>query len=99
MAQILLLVNCQVVPYWRKLVRDFVSGWHVCQGQQKLVDGIGRGTELETDIDPVKARDLLTSPDELLHMRIDFVDEVCRYGWSGSLTLLAKLSAGAAGML
>ncbi|KAK9800869.1 hypothetical protein WJX73_002996 [Symbiochloris irregularis] len=48
------------------------------KGQQNLVGGIGRGTELETDIDPIKARALLQSPDDLLGMKIGFVDEVCR---------------------
>lgn len=49
-----------------------------CQGRQELVGGIGRGTELERDLDPQRARSLLTSPDGLLDLKIDFVDELCK---------------------
>lgn len=48
-----------------------------CKGKQELVGGIGRGTELETDIDPIKARELLQHPDGLLQLKIDFVDNLC----------------------
>ena len=47
------------------------------QGRQELVGGIGRGTELETDLDPVRARDLLQAPDKLLSLKVDFVDNLC----------------------
>lgn len=50
----------------------------IAQGKQELVGGIGRGTELETDIDPIKARELLQHPDGLLQLKIDFVDNLCR---------------------
>ena len=46
------------------------------QGKQELVGGIGRGSELETDIDPAKGRQLLKDPTQLLGMHIDFVDDL-----------------------
>ena len=46
------------------------------QGKQELVGGIGRGSELEADIDPAKGRQLLKDPTQLLGMHIDFVHEL-----------------------
>ena len=46
------------------------------QGKQELVGGVGRGSELETEIDPINARQLLDQPNKLLNLHVDFVDEL-----------------------
>ena len=46
------------------------------QGKQELVGGVGRGSELETEIDPINARQLLEQPNKLLDLQVDFVDEL-----------------------
>lgn len=38
------------------------------QGQQVLKDGIGRGSEVEEDIDPKLARTFLSDPDRILDL-------------------------------
>lgn len=44
------------------------------KGKQLLVDGIGRATEVENDVDPAAARRFLEHPDDILAHACDLVD-------------------------
>lgn len=52
--------------------------WDV-QGQQVLKDGIGRGTEVEEDIDPKEARKYLMDPGSLYSLESDVLQPILRY--------------------
>lgn len=41
-----------------------------------ITDGVGRGSEVEDDVDPVAARDFLTDPTKLLSMGLPFVEDL-----------------------
>lgn len=51
----------------------------VLQGRQELHEGIGRGTEEEEDLDPVAAREFLTTPSKLLQLDSPLVQKVRRF--------------------
>lgn len=46
------------------------------QGGQVITDGVGRGSEVEDDVDPVAARDFLSDPDKLLQVDLPFIKEL-----------------------
>lgn len=48
------------------------------QGQQVLKDGIGRGSEIEEDIDPGHARSFLQDPNALYTLKSDILQPVLR---------------------
>ncbi len=49
---------------------------HVWQGGQVITDGVGRGSEVEDDVEPVAARDFLTDPTKLLSVGLPFVEDL-----------------------
>ena len=46
------------------------------QGGQVIKDGVGRGSEMEDDVDPKAAREYLSSPDKLLQVDLPFIKEL-----------------------
>ena len=46
------------------------------QGGQVITDGVGRGSEVEDDVDPVAAREFLSDPDKLLQVDLPFIKEL-----------------------
>jgi hypothetical protein len=46
------------------------------QGGQIITDGVGRGAEVEDDVDPKAARGFLTNPSELLQLDLPFIREL-----------------------
>ena len=46
------------------------------QGGQVIKDGVGRGSEVEDDVDPKAAREYLSSPDKLLQVDLPFIKEL-----------------------
>ncbi|KAK9908936.1 hypothetical protein WJX75_004941 [Coccomyxa subellipsoidea] len=46
------------------------------KGGQVITDGVGRGSEVEDDVDPVAARDFLTDPTKLLSVGLPFLEDL-----------------------
>lgn len=46
------------------------------QGGQVITDGVGRGSEVEDDVDPVAAREFLANPTKLLSVDLPFVQDL-----------------------
>lgn len=49
------------------------------QGGQVITEGVGRGSEVEDDVDPVAAREYLTNPTKLLSVDLPFIQELRRW--------------------
>lgn len=41
-----------------------------------ITEGVGRGSEVEDDVDPVAAREFLTDPSKLLSVDLPFVQDL-----------------------
>ena len=48
------------------------------QGQQVLKEGIGRGSEVEEDVDPLYARTFMEHPENLLHLQSEILQNILR---------------------
>jgi hypothetical protein len=48
------------------------------QGQQVVKDGIGRGSEVEEDIDPISARKFLQDPQSLYNLPSDILQPILK---------------------
>ncbi len=46
------------------------------QGGQVITDGVGRGSEVEDDVDPAAAREFLKNPSKLLELDLPFIQEL-----------------------
>ena len=46
------------------------------QGGQIITDGVGRGSEVEDDVDPKAAREFLDNPSKLLALDLPFIQEL-----------------------
>ena len=58
---------------------------HCSQGGQTITEGVGRGSEVEDDVDPVAAREFLKYPSKLLALDLPFIQELKQCATSGWL--------------
>ena len=55
-----------------------MNGFDKLQGQQIVKDGVGRGSEVEEDIDPINARKFLMDPQQLYSLPSDILQPILK---------------------